>query len=121
MWSVTSVSKVNPLGIKTLVLASIIGTNGILLFNNNSIHGTMDFLNDSHFITNNRTASKLTPEEMKRAEEISSSILEALRRAGVDLPALNDSKLKGVIESEVTHAQQLIEKSKELNNLTGTN
>jgi len=44
-------------------------------------------LNDSHFITNNRTASKLTPEEMKRAEEISSSILEALRRAGVDLPA----------------------------------
>jgi ferredoxin len=47
----------------------------------------MDFLNDSHFITNNRTAPNLTPEEMKRAEEISSSILEALRRAGVDLPA----------------------------------
>jgi hypothetical protein len=120
MWSVTRVSKVNPLGIKTLVLASIIGTNGILLFNNNSIHGTMDFLNDSHFITNNLTEPKLTPEEMKRAEELSSSIIEALRIACVDMPALNDSK-KGVIESEVTHAQQLIEKSKELNNLTGTN
>ena len=58
---------------------------------------------------------------MKRAEDFSSSILEALRRAGVYLPALNNSKLKGVIESEVTHAQQLVEKSKELNNLTGTN
>jgi hypothetical protein len=60
-------------------------------------------------MTNNRTAPKLTPEEMKRAEEISSSILEELRRSGLDLPSLNDSKLKTVIGSEINHAQDLIE------------
>lgn len=95
--------------------------SGLLLFLLNGTEGTIQFLNDSHFMTNNCTALKLTPEEMKRAEQISSNILETLRKSGVDLPPLNDSKLINLKESEINHAEQLIEKYKELSNLNDTN
>ena len=58
---------------------------------------------------------------MKRAEQISSNIFETLRKSGVDLPPLNDSKLINLKESEINHAEQLIEKYKELSNLNDAN
>jgi len=65
-----------------------------------SIQATMLFLIDSHFMTNNLTTPNLIPEKMKRVEKISSSTLKALRRLGVDLPPLNDSKLKTKISRD---------------------
>jgi hypothetical protein len=115
------VYKLDSLKIKTLILALVMGINGILLSVLNTSEGTIQFLNDSHFMTNNRTVPKFTPEEMKRAEEISSSMVEALRRSGLDLPPLNDSKVKSLNESEINNAQGLIQKSKQLSNLNETN
>jgi hypothetical protein len=115
------VFKLDSLKIKTLILATIMGINGILLSVLNSSEGTIQFLNDSHFMTNNRTVPMFTAEEMNRAEEISSSMVEALRRSGLDLPPLNDSKAKGLNESEINVAQNIIQKSKQLSNLNETN
>ena len=121
MFLLNRVPKPESLEIMTLVVALMLGINGILLSVLNISEGTIQFLNDSHFMINNSTVPKFTPEEMKRAEEISSSMVEALRRSGVNLPALNDSKVISMNESEINNAQDLIQKSKQLSNLNETN
>ena len=77
----------------------------------NQAYGQGSLINDTHYLFENGTVYKITPEDFEEAKEGLETIMEAMRRLGMEEGVLprNESLVKTLNETRIKEAMDLIE------------